>query len=358
MRRSLITLLFVLFAVQAGAVTVIGDFQPREGFTFGPSHVTILGSGFTDGAVEVFFGGVKGTVLEATPTMLRVLTNPVGVALDKNGEALTNLSVRVAGQPEAFAQSFFYFSPYAQPGPEDYTPVIVPLTAGQLSGANGSIWDSELYIFNASTSLLRMPGPETFIVELPIDPAVIIAPRTTDHVFMGRLINGMDGAFLFVPNPLKDAAKMSLRVRDLSKNAASLGTEVPVPSIDDGAGDITLIDIPVDPKYRARLRIYAFTEAPMNVGVKVFPASGDHAIESYNVELDGIIHIQPVELPPYPAYAAIDPLTPAVRGSGEERVRIEITNYNAIVSPPPPKIWAFISITNNDTQQVTTVTPR
>lgn len=354
----MMTLLLFVVAVHAGAATVVGDFQPREGFTFAPSHVTISGSGFTDGAVEVFFGGVKGTVLEATPTTLRVLTNPVGIPLSPDGDAFTNVSVRVAGQAETFASGLFYFSAYAQPGVEDYTPVIVPLTAGSLTGANGSIWVSELHIFNASTSILRMPGPETFIVELPIDPAVIIAPRKTEEVFMGRLINGMDGAFLFVPTALKDAAKMSLRVRDLSKNATSLGTEIPVPSIDDAAGDITLIDIPVEAKYRATLRIYAFTEAPMNVGVKVFPEDGDTPIQSYNVELDGIIHIQPVELPPYPAYAILDPLNAVVRASGQQRVRIEITNYNAIVSPPPPKIWAFVSITNNETQQVTAVTPR
>jgi hypothetical protein len=354
----MITLLFVLLAVHAGAATVVGDFQPREGFTFAPTHVTIYGSGFTAGAVEVFFGDVKATVLDVTPTMIRVLTNPVGLSFNEAGETFTSLSVRVAGQEETFAPALFFFSPYAQPGSEDFVPLLVPLTSLTVPGANGSSWTSELRIFNAATVPLRMPGPEAFIVELPFDPAVNVPPRETEQVFLNHFTAGVDGAFLYVPRTLAYAPKMSLRVRDLSKNAASLGTEIPVPSLDDAAGDITLIDIPVDPRYRATLRIYAFTEAPMHVGVTVYPEDGDAAIQQYDLELHGIIHIQPVELPPYPAYVAVDPLTSAVRASGQERVRIEITNYNAIVSPPPPKIWAFVSITNNDTQQVTAVTPR
>lgn len=245
-----------------------------------------------------------------------------------------------------------------QPDSVDYMPLLVPLTSLTVPGANGSQWTSELRIFNAATVPLRMPGPEAFIVELPLDPAVNVPPRETEQVFLNHFTAGVDGAFLYVPRALAYAPKMSLRVRDLSKNAASLGTEIPVTSLDDAAGDITLIDIPVDPQYRATLRIYAFTEAPMHVGVTVYPEDGDAIIQQYDLELHGVIHIQPVELPPYPAYYAVDPLTSVVRASGQDRVRIEITNYNAIVSPPPPKIWAFVSITNNDTQQVTAVTPR
>ena len=49
-------------------------------------------------------------------------------------------------------------------------------------------------------------------------------------------------------------------------------------------------------------------------------------------------------------------LTPAVRAAAS-RVRIEIADPLAIiVSPPPPPFWALVSITNNETQQVTTIT--
>jgi hypothetical protein len=201
-----------------------------------------------------------------------------------------------------------------------------------------------------------MPGPEEVIQELPFDPAIVVEPHQTERVFVNRR-EGVDGAFLYVPKPLADAAKMSLRVRDTSKNAASLGTDIPVVRGSDAAGDLTLIDIPVEPQYRATLRIYAFTAAPMQVGVTIYREDGLIPIDHLDLDLIGIVNTLFDPFPSHPAYLALDPLTPAVRAAGG-RVRIELTNYNQILSPPPPPIWAFVSITNNETQQVTVVTPK
>ena len=68
---------------------------------------------------------------------------------------------------------------------------------------------------------------------------------------------------------------------------------------------------------------------------------------------------EPVEgdLPFYPSYAQIDLLTPEVRAAGPT-IRVEVDNQGANVSPPLPPLWAFVSVTNNDTQQVTVMTPR
>jgi hypothetical protein len=191
----------------------------------------------------------------------------------------------------------------------------------------------------------------------PVDPAIVIDPNQTEEVQLEGLDNGAGGAFLYVPDPLRDAAKFSLRVRDTSINAASLGTEVPVVRYEDAYGDLTLMDIPTDARYRATLRIYGFTQAPMSVGVTVYPEDGDEPIEQYDVHLFGIVNAVYDPFPPGPAYVALDPFTPAVRASGE-RVRIEITNFGQIISPPPPPIWAFVSLTNNETQQVTVATPK
>jgi hypothetical protein len=176
-------------------------------------------------------------------------------------------------------------------------------------------------------------------------------------VFLNRRQTGVDGAFLYVPKPLAHAPKMSLRVRDTSQNAASLGTDIHVVPAADAAGDITLIDVPVASQYRATLRIYAFTQVPMQIGVTIYPEDGVTPIDHLDVQLHGIVNIDFDPFPSHPAYLALDPLTPAVRAAGG-RVRIEITNYHQNLSPPPPPIWAFVSITNNETQQVTAVTPK
>lgn len=351
MRSAVAALLFILFAFPVLAQPVINDFFPQEGFTYANTHVTITGSGFDQGALEVFFDDVKVTILSSTANMIRVLVPPAP-------EGPADITVRVAGRGEAKVVNVFFFHPNAQGSPEDYMPVIVPLTPLPVQGGHGSVWTTELRIYNAASIPLRMPGPETVVVEIPIDPAVIIPPHQTERVFLNRRENRVDGAFLYVPNALLDAPKFSLRVRDTSQNAASLGTEFPVARRDEAGTHVFLPDIPNDPRYRATLRIYGFTAAPMQVGVKIYPEDGLTPIEEFDVQLIGIVTADFVPFPPHPSYFVLDPLTARVRASGHERIRVELTNYGDIISPPPPPIWGFISITNNETQQVTAVSPK
>jgi IPT/TIG domain len=354
MHRTLTALLFVALALPLAAQISFDDIDPMEGFTFGGTTVTITGTGFDLGAVSVIVGGVPATIVHVTPTTIRAVVQPGS----NRAEGHADVTVRVAGVGEITRDHAFYFSPLAWPNRDDYGAVIVPLTATTFPGANGSVWTSELRVFNYSNIPLRMPGPPVTIVELPIDFAVIVPPLETGRVSLARRDSSVDGHFLYVPRPLAYAPKFSLRVRDLSQNAASAGTEIPVIHESQASGEILLVDVPNDPKYRGTLRIYGFTPAPMIVGVTIYPENGLTPIEKYDVELLGILTTEFVPFPPHPSYLAINPFTPAVRASGHERIRIEITNYGANVSPPLPSIWAFVSITNNETQQVTAVTPR
>jgi hypothetical protein len=356
MRASFVALLCLSFAISAVAQPSISEIDPVDGFTYGPTNVTITGAGFTEGAVEVLFGGVPATILNVTPTTLRVYAQPTAQPGGVREEGPVDVTVRVAGHGEATVPNGFYFHPLATGGPADYVMTLVPLSAVQVSGAHGSRWTAELRVFNASHLTLRMLGPEEVFQSPPIDPAVQIEPHQTEQVILSNGGNGVDGAFLYVPSLLSWAPKFSLRVRDISQNAASLGTEIPVVGYYQAGTDVMLVDIPTDPRYRATLRIYAFTPAPMRVGVAVYPESGNTPIEQYDVNLHGIdTNFEP--FPANPAYIAVDPLTAIVRASGP-RVRVELTNYGHNVSPPPPPIWGFVSITNNETQQVTAVTPR
>lgn len=353
MRLSLLALSLMMLATPLRAAPTITSFDPREGFSYGPTTVTITGSGFRDGAVTVFFDDRPATVIYETPTVLTVLAHPSGSGTGEDAD----ITVRVAGQGEAKLTDAFLFHPLAQAGPSDYVAAIVPLTSLAVPGSHGSVWQSELRIFNSSHLTLRMPGPEEIVAELPPDPAVVIEPLTTRRVFLNRREAGVDGHFLYVPYPLVSAAKMSLRVRDTAQNATSLGDDVPVVRYDQVSGHVTLVDIPVEDKYRATLRIYGFTPAPMRIGVSIYPQTGDVPLSQFDVQLHGINTFEYVPFPPHPAYLALDPLVPAVRAAGG-RVRIELTNYGDNVSPPLPNIWAFVSLTNNETNQVTIVTPK
>src|SRR5215203_5330084 len=248
----------------------------------------------------------------------------------------------------------------AQSNPADYTTTLVPLVSQGLRGANGSVWDSELFVFNGSHLPLVMPRFSDSPV-LTIEPSLIIDPHSTVRINLYPRDGGADGAFLHVPNTLVNSTKMSLRVRDTSQNATSLGDEVPVVRADQAGHELTIFDVPVDPKYRATLRIYGFTPAPMQVGVTIYSEDGNTPLAYFDQDLQGIAILVADPFPSHPAYAAINPLTAAVRAAAAgSRVRIQITNYAGCCTPPlrVAKIWAFVSLTNNETNQVTIVTPK
>lgn len=55
----------------------------------------------------------------------------------------------------------------------------------------------------------------------------------------------------------------------------------------------------------------------------------------------------------YPAYAQLDGLMDIIHGATSDRLAIEI-----VPAVATQQLWGFISITNNDTQDITTVTPQ
>ena len=87
-------------------------------------------------------------------------------------------------------------------------------------------------------------------------PAICVDPRRR----RGRSIlhpreGGVDGAFPLDPeHEMSSSVKMSLRVRDTSQNATSLGDDVPVVRANRQRTMLTIFDVPVDPKYRASRR--------------------------------------------------------------------------------------------------------
>ena len=242
---------------------------------------------------------------------------------------------------------------------QEYDQYLIPAASNDVAGAHGSLWTTELTIHNPRESSLTILGwncPDPFIMP-PCFRSFTVPARTSMAVNIAPR-GGADGAFLYVPkDPNYPTTPMTLRVRDLSKNAESFGTEVPIARTEDYVPRVILTDVPTDPRFRATLRIYGSNEYPRDVVMRVYTLNGRDPIETRNVTLDGIVPIVFDPTPLHPGYAQVDPLSPAVRAAAA-RVRIEIEDaLGDIVSPPPPPLWALVSITNNETQQVTTITP-
>jgi hypothetical protein len=348
--------ILLLVALPTLAAPVIDRVTPATGFRYGYTDVTIHGSGFAEPAY-VFFGREPAAVLAVTPTQIRARIAPIPVMPDGT---VVDVRVVVEGQGEATLARAFAFTELAG-SVENYVQYLVPITGETVPGANGSLWKGELTLFNGSMHRAAILGP--------FDGSMDLAPPVPVHVGVDAgatlkpalLPSGSTaGAFIYVPRPLDPGVRKSLRIRDLSRNANSWGTEVPIVAQDEFASSVTLIDVPTDRLYRATLRVYHRT--PFNglpVRVRVFVPERAEPVARFDLRSHAPFPFDAND--PflfYPAYSQVDLLTEAVRAAGPViRVEVDTGAGGGGLTPPPPLLWAFVSVTNNDTQQVTVMRP-
>lgn len=120
---------------------------------------------------------------------------------------------------------------------------------------------------------------------------------------------------------------------------------------------VFLLNVPVTPEFRQTLRIYSMDPAATTVAVRVFGISGSHPEAFHAAPVDPILGQTSVPLVPgirdgVPAFAVVNDLSSIANLNGASRVGIEVDH--AAAGPP---IWAFVSVTNNETQHVTVITP-
>ncbi len=348
---------FLILAPVLFASHTVTSIEPNIGLVWGPTAIAINGSGFTD-SVEVFVGNnARAEITEVTPTRIKAL-----VPARSHGE-VADVRVRVGGEDVLIVGGFRWDNAATSNNPADYKRYLVPVTGRNLPGANGSLWTAEFTLYNGYFTPFAPIWNCCTPVNVPV-PSPVLQPEATIQAAINPRGDGTDGAFVYLPKEPSIRLGMSLRVRDLSRNAQNFGTEIPLVTEADYHGvsnvPMQLVDIPTDPRYRATLRIYGPDEAPVSgVRVQLFSQSTGALIEEYQVDLQGIVTAVFNPFPLHPSYAQLDPLTPAVRASGE-RVRIALyaRRFSVVIPPPAIPLWAFISITNNETQQVTTITPK
>jgi hypothetical protein len=144
--------------------------------------------------------------------------------------------------------------------------------------------------------------------------------------------------FVDVPQAVASGITINVRVHDTTHDADSWGTDVPAVPDTQFRRAILLPAVPADARFRSMLRIYGSGSGCTAI-VRLRDAQSGRLLEEKSVPLTGDA----------PSYAQI-PLGVSPAGS---RV-VEITTPSA----DDPLIWAFVSITNNVTQQVTLSLPR
>jgi|SRR5687768_1567743 len=254
----------------------------------------------------------------------------------------------------------------AQPAfDETYERFLLPVFVGQTPGAFGSRFATSLSIWNKSlTDTLMVWGLEEHCGVLVICPPpdysqpVLVKAYGAEAPFREPMIipNGNPGRFAYVRKAQADLFAITLRAYDDSRRSENYGTQMPVVRERDFTDErIVLPDVPMNPPYRNTLRIYSteptrvlvWFAGPEIIGSPTIVPPGGQEVElraGMNEFDPAYAQFSKFERHPHNLAVVVEPIAPPCLAC----------------NPPLPaaKIWAFITVTNNDTQHITTIFPQ
>ncbi len=176
----------------------------------------------------------------------------------------------------------------------------------------------------------------------------IVAPGDS---FVPPVYTSINGAIIRVISFDAAGLILSARVRDLSCDHESWGAELPVVRESELADTpITLLNLPTSDRFRTTIRMYDFGVAPNEFLLSVSPLDGNEVLSRLTIpsaELRGIGGSEGIQ--EGIQFATISDLS--LPAAPPERVRVSIRTVQ------PTKFWAVATVTNNDTQYVTVVSP-
>jgi hypothetical protein len=333
--KKLLILSFLL-ASPLPAQPSISSIYPPSGPTSGGTFVHILGSGLFGLPLAcpalacsnyVQFGDALGTIVINTDTEIVVQTPP-------HAAVTVDVAVNIAGKGKiTFPLAFRYDNP----DPSSYERVLLPVLASNAPGAFGSLWQSEASLSNHSDTGVTInygacegQGLFCFSLLVPTHGTVFLTP-----------FNEAGGLFLSVPRGRIDDIDINLRVQDVSRQSQTWGTEIPVVRDTDFRGLVWLHNVPTDARFRSALRAYNY-DVTGAIRVRIFD------------EATGALLVDDVASTGSPFYVQIASLADTYRQiAGHDRVRVAVES----ASSPQKPIWAFVSVTNNETQHVTVIAP-
>lgn len=207
-------------------------------------------------------------------------------------------------------------------------------------GAHDSLFVADLVLFNAGTTSTTVSGL-AFSCVFTCPPPVYefeAEPGTSYESFQRP---GNPG--LIVTADGEPDLRMNLRVRDTSRGQLSAGTEIPVVSeAEMRRSPVILLHIPPEgADFRNRLRVYSFS--PGTVEVRFVRESDSAILLQETLSLS----TPPESGPSYPAFAQ----TASFPETGSF-LRIEIRALSGTDG-----LWGFVTTTNNQTQEITVVSP-
>ena len=212
--------------------------------------------------------------------------------------------------------------------------ILVP-TAFRGRGAFGSEWRTD--VFARNTAIHRMPlfG----IADVDSGSSVNVVER---------LPNDDRGTFLFVDRASARSLALAGFIRDVSHDGARWGVELPLVREEDFRRYVLdFAAVPMDRNARATLRIYALDTTNVDFAV-IISGTANEILRQISVTASSPDETRP-------AYASL-----SLSSTGLEDQTATITIYPMSSSSESrfASFWAFVTVTNNDTQHVTIITPQ
>jgi hypothetical protein len=349
--------LAVLFTASSVlASPVITSVFPSSGPPEGGTKVLIRGAGFSDNCIicsppfaapEVLFDGIHSTdVTFIDSSTIEAVTPP-------HVPGSVSVTVRQMDGSDPNFDTLENGFTYEGQVYDAYDPILFPIFSPPVFGQSGTEFRTTAELWNRS---LNQPvsffGLDTSCTL--IDPSILpetqftLPPRQEQALNLFPECSQWPARLFLVPKGDKSLAG-SLRVWEVSRQSENHGVEIPVVRREDfDEESIALVGVPTDPKFRLTLRIYGLNQGAQVVNVFFggrlvqVPMywSNSVFVPSYAIFTD--FTPEPGQ-PPFPE--KLNVLVEAPRGPG-----------GAVIPGTP--LWAFISVTNNETQHITTITPQ
>lgn len=269
-------------------------------------------------------------------------------------------------QAAAIAVSLISIPAVALPRPSStFEKLLIPVFLQQpLPGAFGSSWATDFWISNGGDAPVDFGGGIDFGCSFPpcppdgarLNPGVTFRPRVLPRP------DGLQGTFVLADARYSAALSFALRFRDLSRQSQTWGSEIPVIREGEFRPDkLFLVDIPLTEGFRQILRVYSLVDdgTAAFVRVRAFrirPEQDLPAAPPDDFLGEGVFQLQFIS-PGFPSgapgYLAIFDLGMIARVAGVERIRLEIEPATQGL-----RLWAFVTVVNNETQHATVITPQ
>lgn len=356
----LVSLLAIPALAQTPAPPVITAISPISGPVSGGTSVVIMGErlGLPPGfacllpcPAKVTFDGVLAELKDEKDSALLVSTPP-------HEAGTVDVTVTTGDGRTVTARNAFTYVPQIE---ATYERFLLPVYLdGEVPGANGSRWVTQLWLRNNSAEVISLapwPCDAACPPVFPLTRALVPGESLQNLAPFFRPPTANPSRVLYATKSNADRLSTNLRLFNAAGDAFDAGTEIPVVREKNLlTSTVQLHAVPLNDRFRVMLRVYDIGRSDSRFRVRIYEQAGGTSTTPPMRELDLITTLDEIgEFKTKAAYAAYSDFHTLLEPPGGRppslRVEVEPLTQGS-------RFWAFISITNNTTQHVTLVTPQ